>query len=289
MCVGGGDVVVCLPELPQLATAYSQYSTGYPQGYIFRITGGNDKQGFPMKQGVLTNTRVRLLLDKNKSCYRAGRKGERKRKSVRGCIVDSQMSVISLVIVKKGAFFTSLHRVASASFPRPLSSLPCLVLLTDSRCAESLWMYGLISTHSHAYTLIRSHVTGDTDIPGITDVSRPRRLGPKRASKIKQLFALEKGDNIVDYAKSFKRKIEPKEGKGEKHRFKYPKVQRLVTPRRLQRKRHMVACKRVRAEKQRDLKTGYATLLAQRAKEHNDEKIARKERLSSTRKSGNED
>lgn len=25
------------------------------KGYVFRITGGNDKQGFPMKQGVLTN------------------------------------------------------------------------------------------------------------------------------------------------------------------------------------------------------------------------------------------
>merc|ERR1712014_119664 len=33
-------------------------------GYVFRITGGNDKQGFPMKQGVLTQGRVRLLLSK---------------------------------------------------------------------------------------------------------------------------------------------------------------------------------------------------------------------------------
>merc|ERR1719340_247551 len=67
-----------------------------------RITGGNDKQGFPMKQGVLTNQRVRLLLSKGHSCYRPRRKGERKRKSVRGCIVDSNMSVISCAIVKKG-------------------------------------------------------------------------------------------------------------------------------------------------------------------------------------------
>ena len=29
------------------------------QGYVFRIGGGNDKQGFPMKQGVLSNNRVR--------------------------------------------------------------------------------------------------------------------------------------------------------------------------------------------------------------------------------------
>lgn len=32
------------------------------KGYIFKITGGNDKQGFPMMQGVLVQGRVRLLL-----------------------------------------------------------------------------------------------------------------------------------------------------------------------------------------------------------------------------------
>ena len=37
------------------------------KGYIFKITGGNDKQGFPMKQGVLVNGRVRMLLKKSKS------------------------------------------------------------------------------------------------------------------------------------------------------------------------------------------------------------------------------
>lgn len=36
------------------------------KGYIFKITGGNDKQGFPMKQGVLVNGRVRLLMKKSK-------------------------------------------------------------------------------------------------------------------------------------------------------------------------------------------------------------------------------
>lgn len=71
---------------------------------MLRISGGNDKQGFPMKQGVLTNGRVRLLLSAGQSCYRPRRSGERKRKSVRGCIVDSNLSVLSLVIVKKGEF-----------------------------------------------------------------------------------------------------------------------------------------------------------------------------------------
>jgi len=33
-------------------------------GYRFRISGGNDKQGFPMIQGLLINKRVKLLLKK---------------------------------------------------------------------------------------------------------------------------------------------------------------------------------------------------------------------------------
>merc|ERR1711970_1521619 len=104
------------------------------KGYVFRICGGNDKQGFPMKQGVLTNGRVRLLLSKGHSCYRPRRTGERRRKSVHGCIVDSNLSVLAMVIVKKG----------------------------------------------------------EGEIEGLTDTTVPRRLGPKRASKIRRLFNLTK-------------------------------------------------------------------------------------------------
>merc|ERR1711879_435266 len=156
-------------------------------GYIFRITGGNDKQGFPMKQGVLTQGRVRLLLSKGHSCYRQRRTGERKRKSVRGCIVDGNLSVLSVVIVKKG----------------------------------------------------------ENEIPGLTDNTIPRRLGPKRASKIRKLFNLTKYDNVCQYV--IKRPLPVKEGK--KPQFKAPKVQRLVTPIMLQRKRHRLALKRKRAKR----------------------------------------
>ena len=55
-----------------------------------------------MKQGVMTTGRVRLLLKKGDKCYRERRNGERRRKSVRGCIVDAQLSVCNLVIVTKG-------------------------------------------------------------------------------------------------------------------------------------------------------------------------------------------
>ncbi|KAG5881930.1 hypothetical protein JTB14_034288 [Gonioctena quinquepunctata] len=176
------------------------------KGYILKIAGGNDKQGFPMKQGVLTNSRVRLLLSKGHSCYRPRRTGERKRKSVRGCIVDGNLSVLALVIVRKG----------------------------------------------------------DQEISGLTDTTIPRRLGPKRASRIRKLFNLSKEDDVRQYV--VKRPLEPKEGKT-KVRTKAPKIQRLITPVVLQRKRHRLALKKKRCLKRKEQEDSYAKLLAQRKKE----------------------
>jgi small subunit ribosomal protein S6e len=70
------------------------------KGYVLKIMGGNDKQGFPMKQGVLLPHRVRLLLSKGHSCYRPRRTGERKRKSVRGCIV-AQVRFFTIIKMEK--------------------------------------------------------------------------------------------------------------------------------------------------------------------------------------------
>merc|ERR1712146_506688 len=56
-----------------------------------------------MKQGVLTNGRVKLLFKKGMSCFRERRAGSRKRKSVRGCIVGPDLAIMNLVLVKKGA------------------------------------------------------------------------------------------------------------------------------------------------------------------------------------------
>merc|ERR1719440_976664 len=72
------------------------------KGYIVKITGGNDKQGFPMKQGVLKDGRVRLLFKKGMSCYRERRGGMRKRKSVRGCIVGHDLGILNFTVAKKG-------------------------------------------------------------------------------------------------------------------------------------------------------------------------------------------
>lgn len=190
------------------------------KGYILKIAGGNDKQGFPMKQGVLTNTRVRLLLKKGHSCYRPRRTGERKRKSVRGCIVDQNLSALALIIVRKG----------------------------------------------------------EQDIPGLTDVNVPRRLGPKRASNIRKLYNLTKEDDVRQYV--VKRPLAVKDGK--KPRFKSPKIQRLITPVVLQRKRHRLLIKKRRSEARREAEAQYVRLLAMRRRQ---ERVRRTSRLSSTRDS----
>merc|ERR1711922_58012 len=193
------------------------------KGYVLRITGGNDKQGFPMKQGVLTNGRVRLLLKKGTSCYRSRRSGERKRKSVRGCIVDGNLSVLAMAIVKKG----------------------------------------------------------EAEIPGLTDNTIPRRLGPKRASKIRKLFNLTKEDDVCQYV--IKRPLPLKEGK--KQKFKAPKIQRLVTPVVLQRKRHKAALIRRRSEKNRLAAAEYSKILAQQQKEAKEAKELKRKRSASLRES----
>ncbi|XP_017484496.1 PREDICTED: 40S ribosomal protein S6 [Rhagoletis zephyria] len=190
------------------------------KGYHLRIAGGNDKQGFPMKQGVLSHGRVRLLLKKGHSCYRPRRTGERKRKSVRGCIVDGNMSVLALVIVKKG----------------------------------------------------------EQELPGLTDTAVPRRLGPKRASKIRKLYNLTKDDDVRRFV--VRRPLPAKDNK--KATSKAPKIQRLVTPVVLQRKRRRIALKKKRQAASKEAAADYAKLLAQRKKESKAKREEAKRRRSAS-------
>jgi len=191
-------------------------------GYVFKISGGNDKQGFAMKQGILTNQRVRILFRDGMSCFRIRKRGERKRKSIRGCIVSADLSVLNLVIVKKG----------------------------------------------------------DAEIEGLTNVNKPRRLGPKRATRIRRLFNLDKNDDVRKFV--IRRKIE-KDGK--KPVFKAPKIQRLVTPRRLQHKRQQKAVKRQRYEKTRVESAAFQELVAARFKEAREARFAKvQKRRSLSRK-----
>merc|ERR1712039_575676 len=94
---------------------------------------------------------------------------------------------------------------------------------------------------------------GAEDIPGITDDQRPRRLGPKRASKIRKLFALDKKDDVRKFV--VRRQTEKCS--------KAPKIQRLITPALLQRKRSEKAKTRNRMILGRKLKDDYMKRVAE--------------------------
>ncbi|KAF3651736.1 40S ribosomal protein S6 [Capsicum annuum] len=73
------------------------------KGYIFKIMGGCDNQGFQMKQGVLNPIHIPLLLHRGTPCFRDyGRpNAERRRKSVHGYTIYPKPSVLNLVVMKK--------------------------------------------------------------------------------------------------------------------------------------------------------------------------------------------
>jgi len=175
------------------------------KGYILRITGGNDKDGFPMKQGVICNHRVRLLLSPGVVGFRRGRRdGVRRRRTVRGCVVANDLSSLNLIVVKKG----------------------------------------------------------EAEIEGLTDKVIPRRVGPKRAAKIRKLFNLTHEDNVRDFVISKKK---PNKKDGGKEHAKGPKIQRLVTSRTLQHRRRIFAARKQRWAKSAKELARYNQLLRERA------------------------
>lgn len=175
------------------------------KGYVFRITGGLDKQGFPMKQGVLTASRVRLLLNGTGGFYTNRKDGDRRRKSVRGCIVSSEMSVINVIVIKKG----------------------------------------------------------EAELANVTDKVMPQRLGPKRASRIRKFFNLTKEDDVRQFV--IHRIIPGKDGK--RDRKVAPKIQRLVTPVTVRRRRALLHQKQARYTKKVAAKKEYETMLQNISKE----------------------
>jgi small subunit ribosomal protein S6e len=188
-------------------------------GYVFKIQGGFDKDGFAMKNGILTAGRKRILLEKGDTMFRfrSGyhRTGVRKRKLVRGCIVSPDIRILNIKIVKIG--------------PKP--------------------------------------------IPGLTEEgsAMPKRLGPKRANNILKEFGLleiynkkktntEERKTIRFMITKFapKREVTTKSGKTY---VKRPKIQRLITPDRLRRKRVIKRIKEERRKFTEEQKKGYLDTL----------------------------
>lgn len=71
------------------------------KGYEFEITGGSDKQGFPMRFNLPGTARKRLLLYKG-PCVKIKRRGMRKRKTCRGNIIAEDIKQISIKVLKEG-------------------------------------------------------------------------------------------------------------------------------------------------------------------------------------------
>jgi small subunit ribosomal protein S6e len=70
--------------------------------YEFEITGGSDSSGFPMRKDVHGPVKKRILVSKRAIGYKPSRKGEKRRKTVRGNEITSDMTLINLKIIKYG-------------------------------------------------------------------------------------------------------------------------------------------------------------------------------------------
>ncbi|MHA1460115.1 MAG: S6e family ribosomal protein [Promethearchaeota archaeon] len=74
---------------------------GFPN-YEFVITGGSDASGFPMRKDVHGPVKKRILVSKRGIGYKPRRKGEKRRRTVRGNEITSDMTLINLKILKYG-------------------------------------------------------------------------------------------------------------------------------------------------------------------------------------------
>ncbi|MCD6522916.1 MAG: 30S ribosomal protein S6e [Candidatus Diapherotrites archaeon] len=70
-------------------------------GYELVITGGSDKQGFPMRADLHGTARKKVLLSKGPG-FHPKRKGERRRKSVRGNTISEEIAQVNMKVSKKG-------------------------------------------------------------------------------------------------------------------------------------------------------------------------------------------
>lgn len=70
-------------------------------GYTLKITGGSDKDGFPMHPSVQGQGRKRALLTEPPG-FHPTFKGERRRKTVRGNTISQDIVQINCKVIKKG-------------------------------------------------------------------------------------------------------------------------------------------------------------------------------------------
>ncbi|XP_069349429.1 small ribosomal subunit protein eS6-like [Eulemur rufifrons] len=190
------------------------------KGYVVRIGGRNDKQGFPVKQGVLTHGRVRLLLSKGHSCYRPRRSGERKHKSVRGCIVDANLSILNLVVIKKKGE-KDIPGLTATTIPRRRG---------PKRASRIRKLFNLSKEDDVCHYVIRKALNKEgkkprTKAPKIQRLVTPRVLQHKRRHiALKKQRTKKDKEEAAEYAKLLAKRM--KEAK-EKHQQQIAKRRTL--------------------------------------------------------------
>jgi len=70
-------------------------------GYRLVITGGSDRDGFPMRNDISAIGRKSILLSKSKG-FKSETEGQRKKKHVRGNMVSQEITQINMKVVREG-------------------------------------------------------------------------------------------------------------------------------------------------------------------------------------------
>jgi small subunit ribosomal protein S6e len=100
---------------------------------------------------------------------------------------------------------------------------------------------GCICGPDLAVIALRVIKKGDKDIDKVTNVDRPNKLGKKRANNIRAFFNLDKKkDDVREYVNHRKITKTVKDDAGnekEKTYYKAAKIQRLITEKRIRRKK----------------------------------------------------
>jgi len=69
-------------------------------GYKLKITGGSDQDGFPMRPNIHGGVRVGAIVSGGVG-FHSSRKGERKRKTLRGNVITDSIVQVNMKVIEK--------------------------------------------------------------------------------------------------------------------------------------------------------------------------------------------
>ena len=149
--------------------------------------------------------------------------------------------------------------------------------------AESAAARGALGSHQQ---FVLKHAAVGEVVYSLMLLAQRQRLHKQVAEWYLRLFALTKDDDVRKYV--IRREI-PAKSDDKKPSSKAPKIQRLVTPISLQRKRHRMAQKKARQAKCKTEAAEYQKLCAQRQKESREKRQEKLSQRKSQRSSRAED